>query len=329
MDDDSSGSEYLSEEEYNELAAVMDSAAATAAAAAAADAAAGQHTSSSTPEGVVSPSKLTASPSHSPTACPSTPIKRERLDDSNSEEHYHHSGPLTPTTKRPRITDQSVGQLDSRNSRGELLVPTPSTPTTERTTDLQYPLSPQPTPQKPKSTTALPPSVNLSPITINRAPVLCLWTATVAIHEGYDEKAAFSIGKAIMSDFANRKAQSLGMLSSADPIQDSDDDHKRKNLLTIPVFGLRLAATQTSLGLRALLTRNGKVADDLDARWYVRDKFGARFEDARRAMAHLAAKFPPEDIGRHAYRLYEEFRPSGAGWGGKSALDLRRMVELS
>ncbi|KAJ3168306.1 hypothetical protein HDU88_001746 [Geranomyces variabilis] len=307
MDDDSSGSEYLSEEEYNELAAVMDSAAAAAAAAA------GQHTS---PEGVVSTSKLTASSSQSPIACPSTPIKRERLDDSDYEGHYHHSGPLTPT-KRPK-TDQSVG------------LPTPSTPTTNRTTtDPQYPLSPQPTPQKPKSTTALPPSVNLSPITINRAPVLCLWTATVAIHEGYDEKAAFSIGKAIMSDFADRKAQSLGMLSS-DPIQDSDDkdDNKTKDSLTIPVFGLRRAATQTSLGLRAL-TRNGKVADDLDARWYVRDKFGARFEDARRAMAHLAAKFPPEDIGRHAYRLYEEFRPSAAGWGGKSALDLRRMVELS
>ncbi|KAI8591357.1 hypothetical protein BDZ88DRAFT_411208 [Geranomyces variabilis] len=324
MDDDSSGSEYLSEEEYNELAAVMDSAAAAAAAAA------GLHTSSSsTPEGVVSPpSKLTASSSHSPTACPSTPIKRERLDDSESEKHDHHSSwPLTPT-KRPRITDQSVGQRDSRNFRDELLLlPTPSTPTTKRTTDPQYPLSPQPTPQKPKST-ALPPSVNLSPITINRAPVLCLWTATVAIHEGYDEKAAFSIGKAIMSDFADRKAHSLGLLSSSsDPIQDSDDDNKRKNFLTIPVFGLRLAATQTSLGLRAL-TRNGKVADDLDARWYVRDKFGARFEDARRAMAHLAAKFPPEDIGRHAYRLYEEFRPSAAGWGGKSALDLRRMVEL-
>ncbi|KAJ3148806.1 hypothetical protein HDU86_007361 [Geranomyces michiganensis] len=119
---------------------------------------------------------------------------------------------------------------------------------------------------------------------------------------------------------------------------------------TISAYGLQLPATQTTtttrlgpaLGpLRALLASSQQqqqqqqfvVADDIAARWYVRDKFGARFEDARRAMRFLANKFPPELLGRHAHALYEQFWPLSEGSSSSSSssnrLDLRRMIDLA
>jgi hypothetical protein len=55
-------------------------------------------------------------------------------------------------------------------------------------------------------------------------------------------------------------------------------------------------------------------------------KFGDRPEDARAAMAELAAAFEPADLYRRGSRLYEQFRPGvprgQSGWGALGELDL-------
>ena len=55
----------------------------------------------------------------------------------------------------------------------------------------------------------------------------------------------------------------------------------------------------------------------------------ARIEEARAAMAELAAAQEPGDLYRHGFRLYERFRPSvpkgEPGCGAKGELDLRKV----
>ena len=62
---------------------------------------------------------------------------------------------------------------------------------------------------------------------------------------------------------------------------------------------------------------------------YLAGKFGERLEDARAAMAELAAAYEPGDLYRRGFRLYEQSRPSvpagESGWGAKGELDLGRV----
>ena len=56
-------------------------------------------------------------------------------------------------------------------------------------------------------------------------------------------------------------------------------------------------------------------------------------QDAKAALETLANSYKPEDIGKHCYHLYEQFRPSIAsgqkGWGQKGQLDLVQIRNLA
>ena len=70
----------------------------------------------------------------------------------------------------------------------------------------------------------------------------------------------------------------------------------------------------------------GKPGSPAQIGKYLAGKFGDRLEEARAAMAELAAKFAPEDLQRLGFRLYEEFQPAVAAgeraWGASNELDL-------
>lgn len=56
-------------------------------------------------------------------------------------------------------------------------------------------------------------------------------------------------------------------------------------------------------------------------------------QDAKAALETLANSYKPEDIGKHCYHLYEQFRPTIAsgqkGWGQKGQLDLVQIRQLA
>ncbi|KAI8919856.1 hypothetical protein DFJ77DRAFT_437552 [Powellomyces hirtus] len=265
-------------------------------------------------------------------------------------------------TKRQSKTSTEPVQRTSPKKRSRMKTETPSTPTKrvkkdlaaedsptheekiephatpkkERTSSLTHLPSPHPTPKAPSPSKTndqrrLSAPTDTSPIVINRAPVLCLWAATVAQHEGYDWKTALSIGKTIMVNFAQSKARSIGITEHHEAKSTA-----RKSDTTINAFGLHLPAQDTKQGLRACCTAKNSVkqqpADPVDTEWYLRGKFGARYDDARRAMAVLASKYAKEEIGHAAYRLYEEFRPDvsmgRAGWGGQAEMNLETIMKL-
>jgi hypothetical protein len=68
---------------------------------------------------------------------------------------------------------------------------------------------------------------------------------------------------------------------------------------------------------------DGKPATTNSVASNVPRAFGDRLGEARTAIEALAAAFPPAELNRVAFRLYERFRPDvpeGAqGWGAKGA----------
>ncbi|HSR73191.1 MAG TPA: hypothetical protein VLL72_12490, partial [Kiloniellales bacterium] len=62
-------------------------------------------------------------------------------------------------------------------------------------------------------------------------------------------------------------------------------------------------------------------------------RFGDALGDARAAMTALAKSMPPSQLARHAYRLYEQFRPEipggSKGWGAKGRLSLDKIRSMA
>jgi len=87
---------------------------------------------------------------------------------------------------------------------------------------------------------------------------------------------------------------------------------------------------RTPDGLRAV--NKGKPGNPARIETYLAGKFGDRLEEARAAMAELAAVCEPADLYRRGFRLYEQFRPSvpagESGWGAKGELDLAKVRAL-
>jgi hypothetical protein len=169
-------------------------------------------------------------------------------------------------------------------------------------------------------------------IKINRAPVLTLWAAVVAERLGFDWDEALTLGRAVAGLNAYSKGVSLGLYR---PTPEGERERRRKRakgeIVQIDLLHRAVPAVQTPEGLRAL-SKDQPISPPSVER-YLREKFGDRFEDARRAMERLARSWPPDDLAAHAYNLYEKFRPaipSGVrGWGAAGDLDLDRISSLA
>ena len=87
---------------------------------------------------------------------------------------------------------------------------------------------------------------------------------------------------------------------------------------------------RTPEGLRAV--NKGKPGNPAQIAKYLAGKFGNRLEDARAAMAELAAALEPTELYRRGFRLYEQFRPGvpvgESGWGALGELDLAKVRAL-
>jgi len=173
-------------------------------------------------------------------------------------------------------------------------------------------------------------------IKINRAPVLTLWGVVVAERLGYNREEALTLGKAVAGLTAQSKGQRLGIYTKAEAELDEKSSKKTKEpkpgeSIFIEVVGRRIPAVQTEHGLRA--TASGEEIKPDSVERYLEKKFGEGLADARAALESLAQAYPPQELERRAFALYEQFRPGVPegvqGWGAAGELNLERIRGLA
>lgn len=84
-------------------------------------------------------------------------------------------------------------------------------------------------------------------------------------------------------------------------------------------------------GLRA--TNKDAAIDPKSVERYLDNKFGTQLSEARAALEQLAQAYPPQELERRAFALYEQFRPAVpegvTGWGAAGELNLERIRLLA
>jgi len=168
-------------------------------------------------------------------------------------------------------------------------------------------------------------------ILINRAPVLTLWAAVVAECLGFDRKEALSLGKAVAGLTAQSKGRRLGIFSPSTEAVRKARKEKRGKEFFVEICGRSVPAINTPDGIRAV--NKAKPVEPAGVERYLEGKFGEALPVVRAAMSALAKAFEPEQLGREALGLYEEFRPripqGVSGWGAKGEPDLNRVRALA
>jgi hypothetical protein len=134
---------------------------------------------------------------------------------------------------------------------------------------------------------------------INRAPVLTLWAVVAGLN-------------------ARAKGRRLGGFTS-----DREKPKKgrgRGGRTLVEVCGRTVPVTSTTEGVRAVAA-------------YLENAFGEALVATQGAMRRLARAYPPAELARRAYALYERFRPAvpegKKGWGARGTLDLGQIGRLA
>jgi uncharacterized protein (DUF2252 family) len=169
------------------------------------------------------------------------------------------------------------------------------------------------------------------PIRINRAPVLTLWASIVAERLGFDRDLALTLGQAIAGMSAYAKGVSLGIIEPRpEAVRERGERLEEGERLHIDLLGRAVPVVRTPKGLRALAKGKPGSPDKIER--YLHSKFKDRLEEARAAMAELAAAFHEEELWRRGFKLYEAFRPEvpkgERGWGAVGVLDLEAIRNL-
>jgi uncharacterized protein (DUF2252 family) len=154
--------------------------------------------------------------------------------------------------------------------------------------------------------------------------VLTLWAAVVAERLGFDRDTALTLGQAVAGLSAYAKGVSLGIIEpKPDMVRKRGDRLAEGERLHVDLLGRAVPLVRTPDGLRAV--SKGKPGNPDRIEKHLATKFGARLDDARSAMAELAAAHEPDDLYRRGSRMYEQFRPEvpvgESGWGAKGELD--------
>jgi hypothetical protein len=168
-------------------------------------------------------------------------------------------------------------------------------------------------------------------IRINRAPVLTLWATVVAERLGFDRSTALTLGQAVAGLSAHAKGVALGIVEpQPEPVRERGDRLAEGERLHVDLLGRAVPVVRTADGIRAV--NKGKPGDPGQVERYLAGKFRDRLEEARQAMAELAASYGTDELHRRGFRLYEAFRPSvpagERGWGAMGELDLGKVLAL-
>jgi hypothetical protein len=163
------------------------------------------------------------------------------------------------------------------------------------------------------------------PVKVNRAPVLTLWAAVVAERLGHPTDMALSLASIVASTAARAKARRLGIIEEK-PAAERLAPPMRE---TTRLLGRDMPLTHDADGVILADAGGGKPAPAAPVAAYVRKAFGDRLDEVRAAMEELAGRYPPAELNRIGFRLYEHFRPEVAadvrGWGAKGELHLAKV----
>jgi hypothetical protein len=170
-------------------------------------------------------------------------------------------------------------------------------------------------------------------IKINRAPVMTLWAAVVAERLDYGHEAALTLGKAVAGLNAQSKGRRLGIFEEPEDKEEAGKREARpaERPETVPLLGRQVPVTRTEAGLRAV--SKGEPISPASVERYLAQKFKGDLGAVRAAMQALAEAYPPQQLARQAYSLYEQFRPEvpegQKGWGAAGELDLGKIRSLA
>jgi hypothetical protein len=105
---------------------------------------------------------------------------------------------------------------------------------------------------------------------------------------------------------------------------------KTQETFQVDLMGRSLSVINTPEGLRA--TAKDEPISPESVERYLKSKFGENLPAVRQAMLELSQAFPPKELARRAFGLYEQFRPKipegVAGWGAAGELDLEYIRSL-
>jgi hypothetical protein len=172
-------------------------------------------------------------------------------------------------------------------------------------------------------------------IKINRAPVFTLWGVIVAERLGYNHDEALTLGKAVAGLNAQSRDSAWASIRKLKRSWTKSVRETKERLageiLMVEIVGRPVPTAQTKHGLRA--TVKGEEIDPQSVERYLETKFGTELDDVRNALEALAKAYPPQELERRAYALYEQFRPAipegMRGWGAAGELNLERIRELA
>jgi hypothetical protein len=167
-------------------------------------------------------------------------------------------------------------------------------------------------------------------IKINRAPVLTLWASVVAERLGYKHAEALSLAKELAGLNAQSKGQRLGIFTPAEQNPEEARKKKTKETSYVELMGRSLPVVVLPEGLRAIAKDEPVRPESVER--YLKGKFGENLPEVTAAMEELARAIPPDELGRRAFSLYEQFRPTVPegvkGWGAAGELDLDTLRSL-
>jgi hypothetical protein len=153
----------------------------------------------------------------------------------------------------------------------------------------------------------------------------------VAERLGYERDEALSLGKAVAGLTAQSKGRRLGIYKPGKDRGRKPSGTESGEQFWIELCGRGIPAVDTPEGIRAV--SKDKVVEPGPAQTYLEKKFGDALEDARAAMAELAASLKRKELADRAFGLYEQFRPDipagRRGWGAKGDLDLDLLRSLA
>ena len=113
---------------------------------------------------------------------------------------------------------------------------------------------------------------------------------------------------------------------------EQQDEEEEAGVEKVDVFGMSLKGLKVDNDQVFAIEKGSSTVKPGSVQGYLSKAFGPRLQDAEAALTQLAETYSSDDIGREAYRLYEQFRPSvpqgQAGWGKKGLLELDRLKEL-
>ncbi len=168
-------------------------------------------------------------------------------------------------------------------------------------------------------------------IKINRAPVMTLWATIVAERLGFTHDEALTLGKGVTGLNAQSKGQRLGIFEPGEEKSEKAREREKGETFPIEILGRPVPAVNTEQGIRA--TVKEKPIHPPSVQRYLETKFKDNLPAVRAAMEDLAKAYPPQELAKKAYPLYEKFRPEvpegKKGWGAAGELDLNQIRSLA